>query len=687
MHHQLNAIHITAMVATRSYSSIARLSLLTAGLLLLISACSSTQPYGRAVKVESRTVHTEPVIEDPAQRDTSTPFDERQINTEQAEYYEQIARQESAQSGNQPARSDAILSAAEHHIQAGNFTQSEALIRELEANNLEAVERDRYDVILAYVDYSRQQYRVALNRLNQLRFRFEKAINTQPIGSTQIVDALLLSSFCHQQLGEHGAAIDDLIQREQLLNGSAKAETTRYIWQVIDALNADQRTGILLTSPSDAVRNRLEQSQQGQIGQQQEAPNEFDQWRDASEQSIQRGVQTEWNEQSARNIAVILPLSSKFSKAAKAVADGIKYQHSLNHSPFRPTLSIYDVGDFPSQIAQHYAGALTNGADFVIGPLGKEYSDQLAPYARQAGQVPTLLLGGDSVLGGNLTRLTMSPEWDGVMVARRALAQGRVTAALLVPDNQAGQRTAEAFQQEWFNSGGRISNVINYSPAQFDHSTELKQLFNIGQSEYRHTKLSNTLGFKPEFSVYQRADIDFIFMIADTKAGRLLRPQINFFSGSRVPVYAGSSVFNGIQDRTNNVDLDQTQFPVMPWMLRSADIAPYAGQLNMLFAMGADAYQVAASFERMKRNFDYAIDGNMGALSLDSQGEIRYQPVWASFNNGIAETATELKLIEGDARGSLNTNRPAGSGQNGNGENSYDDSNWDPGQARRKAGL
>ena len=649
----------------------------------LIGACAS-DPYIPSAKVESRSVEIEQGLPQQEQlpEDSSTPLNDNRFNIEQAEYYQDVAEQASGDSVATQQQFSATLSAAEYYIQAGDFAQAEATIEPLIIAQLETENRDRFDIVSAYIDYSRQQYRIALNRLDQLRFRHRNSAfdDEEQNSSAQMVDALLLSSFCLQKLGEFEPAISALIERETMLSGPARAETSRYIWQVVNMLSAEQKQSIIEFSDNAAIRNRVEQSRLGQVGSEITEPKQFDQWRDSVERPTAQSLDSAWDESSARNIAVLLPLSSRYSKAAQAVRDGIEYQHSLNESFFRPNLQFYDVGSNAFQITQQYAAAIANGADFVIGPLGRDFANQMAPYARQTGQVATLLLGGDGRVGGNLSRLTMSPEWDGELVARRALAEGRVTAALLVPNTTAGQRTSEAFRSYWLKHGGRISNVINYSDQQFDHSTELKQLFGIGESEFRYTQLSNTLGLKPKFLAYRRADIDFIFMIADTKSGRLMRPQINFFSAKKVPVYANASIFNGIQDYTNNVDLDQTSFPVMPWMLRSTEVAPYAGQLNMLFATGADAYLVAGAFKRMQGSLNTAVDGNMGTLNIDSYGEVRYQPVWATFNNGTAEADAELKTIE------RSLNLPNRFGPDEKGDNIYDESNWDTRQSRRKEG-
>jgi len=315
--------------------------------------------------------------------------------------------------------------------------------------------------------------------------------------------------------------------------------------------------------------------------------------------------------------------------------------------------------------------------------LGKEYANALnAALVNQA--QPLILLGGDQRLSPGINRLTLSPERDAYTVADKAFAEGYVTAAVLSTDNKIGQRTANAFKQYWLAKGGKLSRSITYSPTQFDHTTELKQLFDINQSEYRFRQISKTLAYKPKYASYRRSDIDFVFLIADNNTGRIVRPQITFFGGSDVPVLASPSIYNGIQDETNNMDLNNTSFPVLPWILISQEVAPYAGQLNMLFALGADAYSLAANLRALRADSSLSIEGNMGLLSVKSSGEVIGQPIWADFKQGLAQTQAQLNYLlapepdnsEQDVQNDTDQGIPT-----------YNESNWDTRQSRRKSGT
>ena len=666
-----------------------------AGVLILsvvLAACTTNVSYEHPT-VESRDVGEGYPTDNqcygagcPDQGDTVGGLPPRDLDLERARYFENQAQSRS----NEAAQIEATLNAAEYYVQADQADKSVQLLSDLQRQGVSTfsfsdVQRDRADIIYAYYDYANNNCDAALNRLarfspqertveyvdprtlpeyqaRQERLSTlpidqtgnetnsfnpdEREILEQPILSdvepltSQQVDALLLSSFCYQQLQMYDAQINALIQREQGLRGQAQAQSTRYTWQVINALPIFTREQLLQSSNYAAIKPRLEQSLAGTTSSQVTEVNQFTNLPDFRETQAQR-VEPKWTNQSVKQIAVLLPLSSKFNKAATAVLDGIKYEHAANLSGYAPELLIYDIGDSVFQTSQYYRAAINQGADFVIGPLGKEFADQLLQENNQFNLVrtPTLLLGGQLPLAANLARFTLSPEAEGVAIARKAFRDGLLSAAIMASSSVNSQRMTAAFEQEWLRLGGRISARSRFSPTQFDHSVELKLMFNIGASEYRAKQLADVLGFSPEHNAYQRDDIDFVFMVASASEGRILRPQINFFSGGKLPVYSGSEVYTGVPDAINDMDLEQTLFPVMPWVLISADSSEYAGQLNQLFALGADSYSLASQYSpresRWQLDTDSVLKGKTGWLTLPASRDVYSEPLWASFAEGL----------------------------------------------------
>lgn len=642
----------------------------------------------------------------PDQGDVATSLPRENIALERARYFEAEAERRSNSNAQIDATLNAAeyYVQVEKSSQAvgllSDLRQSTSLA------GLTDVQRDRIDVVYAYHAYSNRDYRRALSILDRLRpieqtvefvdprtlpefqerleqqeqlrlEQQEQAAQSQEYSyqesrdpanaypgpaaqermvieqprlseslplSSQQVDALLLSSFCYREMGQYDQQINALILRERGLSGEARAQSTRYTWQVINALTEFDREQIIEQSGLSSIKPRLEQSLMGRTGVQIDRVKQFTSLpRDLNNPEITQRQPIEWTSNSIGQIAVLLPLSSKFNKAATALLDGIKFEHELQRGAYSPELLVYDIGENAYQTAQYYQAAVNQGAEFIIGPLGKDFADQLLLARSQYNlrSTPALLLGGSAALGGDTFRFEFSPERQGIMAARKAYADGHLSAGLIVANDPKSARIKQAFEQEWLNLGGRITAQTQYSAAQFDHTVELQLLFRVGASENRAKQLETTLGYKPKHAAYQRADIDFIFMISDAQTGRLLRPQINYFSASRIPVYAGLDVYTGVADAINDMDLEETNFPVMPWILRSEQVSQYAGQFNQLFALGADAYRVASQYDKYTQHLNLSsnqvIEGYTGLLRLHSNGNIESEPLWARFNEGLAQ--------------------------------------------------
>jgi hypothetical protein len=171
-------------------------------------------------------------------------------------------------------------------------------------------------------------------------------------------------------------------------------------------------------------------------------------------------------------------------------------------------------------------------------------------------------------------------------------------------------------------------------------------MLNLDESEARHREIQRAIGVPLEFVPKRRGDIDFIFMIARSAQGRLLKPQINFFKGQDLPVYAISQIYGGGGNEVADIDLDGVIFGDMPWLLLDSGVyravrenLPQADMyrddpLDRLFALGMDSYQLLFRLEAMKANPQLEFRGNTGQLSLAPDGTITRRLEWARFAEG-----------------------------------------------------
>jgi outer membrane PBP1 activator LpoA protein len=187
----------------------------------------------------------------------------------------------------------------------------------------------------------------------------------------------------------------------------------------------------------------------------------------------------------------------------------------------------------------------------------------------------------------------------------------------------------------------------SYLLNQNDYTDPVKRLLNIVQSEARKERLENIAKMKLKFEARPREDIHFIFLAADPRHARLIKPQLNYHRASKLPIYATSHVFTGRGNPALDTDLDGIQFGDMPWMLvgdgRVAELRatlqpnwPYAHTgLDRLFALGVDTYAIVPHLNRLSSENAVRFSGVTSGLSLGRGGRLHRQLLWARFKKGV----------------------------------------------------
>jgi len=347
-------------------------------------------------------------------------------------------------------------------------------------------------------------------------------------------------------------------------------------------------------------------------------------------------------------ITLLLPLTSDYAQAAAAVRDGFMAMDAANPNPDKPKISVVDIGADPVQAVAAYETAVKNGAQLIVGPLGLEAVDNIAK--KTTLEVPTLLLSHASIeIDANKTvfQFGLTPEQEAIQAAERAWLDGRRQAAVLYADSVWGRRMQAAFVGTWQRLGGVVVSEQNFLVDQNDYTDPVKHLLNILQSEARKDKIEAIAKVKLKFEARPREDIDFIFLAADAKHARLIKPQLSYHRASRVPIYATSYVFTGRGDPNQDADLNGILFGDMPWMLvgdgRVGELRktlqpnwPHAQTgLDRLFALGVDAYAMIPHLNRLSTENAVRFSGVTSGLSLERDGRLHRQLLWAQFRKGV----------------------------------------------------
>ena len=145
-----------------------------------------------------------------------------------------------------------------------------------------------------------------------------------------------------------------------------------------------------------------------------------------------------------------------------------------------------------------------------------------------------------------------------------------------------------------------------------------------------------------EVTPRRRQDIDVIFLLSPSSAeARSIKPILAFHYAGDIPVYAPSSIYNGVPSEQNK-DLNGTHLAEIPWLLgvnpglRVSIAAADAngGNYTRLNALGADAYLIQSEFSRLQSGADALMRGNTGLLSMDPNLNIRRELSPATIDGG-----------------------------------------------------
>jgi outer membrane PBP1 activator LpoA protein len=341
-------------------------------------------------------------------------------------------------------------------------------------------------------------------------------------------------------------------------------------------------------------------------------------------------------------IALLLPLSSPQRAAALAIRDGFLAAHLRESAAADTAVRVYDTAQGGAQAA--YLRAQLDGADFIVGPLLRPDVEQVIT---QAGFVPTLALNfaqTETPLLRSFYQFSLSPDDEARAIADSIATAGATTAIAFVPSTDRGYRTLASFRTQFEARGGKLLDFVGYEPALQDFSQPIAGILNITRSNQRQRRLAANLGTAVQFEPRRRQDVDAIFIAADdTRAARLLVPQLRFNSAGDIPMFATSDVCDPCGTGRYN-DLNGVIFTDSP-----AVIAPDAGAAELqrevqsywpqrdglfrLYAMGFDAYDLVGSLYVGDRAA-WPVRGLSGDLSLDGTGKIHRSLPLAQFRNG-----------------------------------------------------
>lgn len=336
-----------------------------------------------------------------------------------------------------------------------------------------------------------------------------------------------------------------------------------------------------------------------------------------------------------RKLALLLPAQGDLAAAAQVIRDGVLAGY-FSDPGRRPLVQVYDSGSSAEQALAAYDRAVADGADRILGPFPR---DQVSALFRRGTQVPTLALNyaeAPALPPPGSLQFALLPEEEALAVAEHMIGRGMRSVTALVPDDDFGRRTLEAFASGISALGGELVDPQFFNPQLTDNSTQIRRALN-------RQRQASVL---PDGRI--EGGLDGIFLAARPQHARLLLPQLKVIDPSGLPIISTSHLYGGVPSAQDS-DLNGVEFVDAPWLYEDIDHLPSRQQVGSLpalqgpavrlFAFGLDAWYLVSRIEWLEDHPRQVIEGATGRLAADGRGSIRRQGVWRRFVGGRAEPA------------------------------------------------
>lgn len=346
-----------------------------------------------------------------------------------------------------------------------------------------------------------------------------------------------------------------------------------------------------------------------------------------------------------RHIGLLLPLSGPLGEVGQAVRDGFIAAY-IDAKEQRLTVSVFDTEAMSGAAA--FDAAVAVGADLIVGPLRKKQVAEVA--AANAFAMPHLALNATPNTASPRPwqlSLALPPEDDAKAAARLALLHGHSQLIALRGPGAWTERSTRALSEELTQGDGALIDEMAFQSDSKSYPDAIKTLLQLERSQDRAARVQHALGQSIHYELERRPDADALYLAADVTDARQIRPQIRFYQGSDLPIYASGRLFNGDLSQQER-DLNGVYFCSSPWLLGStegwraqrqkfADLLNHADSSWARFhAVGHDAYQLATRVRSGGWPEGLTIAGASGELTI-SGNQIQRRLPCAVYRQGAPE--------------------------------------------------
>jgi outer membrane PBP1 activator LpoA protein len=314
-----------------------------------------------------------------------------------------------------------------------------------------------------------------------------------------------------------------------------------------------------------------------------------------------------------RLLAVLLPLSGgNMTSAAASVRDGLLAGY-YGEPRRRPEIRFYDTAGTVGGATAAYAKAVADGADQILGPLGRDEVD--AVFRGVQPGAPVLALNRGVVPPPfNSASYSLAPEDDGSSAADYLASQHAQRVLVLSSGDDYAVRSVKAFGEQFATHGGTVQVLA-------------------------------VVGDKPVLDLSSHGNVDAVFIALRGAQARAIAPQLAIAGFAGKPRVATSQLTSGTGKAEEDRALDGIAFPTERWGVMAVSGLPNAaatattlptarGPAAKLFAFGHDAWLLTAYLEHLALTPDSTVSGATGVLQIGPAGNVLRAPAWSTFSNG-----------------------------------------------------
>ncbi|NYZ62854.1 penicillin-binding protein activator [Luteimonas deserti] len=321
-----------------------------------------------------------------------------------------------------------------------------------------------------------------------------------------------------------------------------------------------------------------------------------------------------------RRLAVLLPMTGSLATAAAPVRDGLLAGY-YGERRTRPDLAFYDTAGTAAGTASAYARAIAEGADQIVGPLGR---DEVGALFQAAPSVPVLALNrGPAAAPDNTAAFSLAPEDEGDAAAQLLLARNARNVLVLSNGDENARRSVDALRARLVQGGGRVTGTVAI----------------VGDTPADQTEVFRN-------AVTAEGGVDAVFLAIRGNQARVVAPQLSVAGLGGRPRVGTSQLTLGTGQPQEDQILDGIVFPAERWTTGAGpralppqataarDLPTARGPAARLFAFGFDAWLLSGYLEHLSRNTEASVEGATGVLRVATDGNVVRQPAWATWRGG-----------------------------------------------------